>query len=269
MEGAILLNDARIEAVSFTGGLLGGKACAAAAYPEFKPTQLELGGNNAFVVLPDADLDLAARGVVAAMTTVNGNWCRALGRLLLHSSIEETLLSKVNALLSELLIGPATEAGTQMGPMVHRGHLDMLRSRIAELESKGGRVVTVDCHPTDAAGYYISPTLVAGCKPEDTLEEIFGPVAVVHTFETVEEALTLSNQPRFGLAGYVFGGEAASWALARKMRTGGVKINGVSLLSLSKTAPRCGWYLSGIGAEGHTQSIEFFCGTNVVGVSPM
>ena len=66
----------------------------------------------------------------------------------------------------------------------------------------------------------------------------------------------------------MFGGEEAAWRVARKMRTGGVKINGVSLLSLSKTAPRCGWYLSGIGAEGHTQSIEFFCGTNVVGVSP-
>ena len=72
--GAVLLNDPRIQSISFTGGLVGGQACAAAAHLAFKPCQLELGGNNAFVVLPDADLDLAARGVVAAMTTVNGNW---------------------------------------------------------------------------------------------------------------------------------------------------------------------------------------------------
>ena len=267
--GAVLLEDPRIEAISFTGGLLGGRACAAAAHANFKPCQLELGGNNPFIVLEGADVDLAARGVVAAMTTVNGNWCRALGRLLIHVSLEKSLIEKVNEKMAQVKIGPSTDAGSGMGPMVHEGHRDMLLGRIEALLAKGGRVVTQQLHPADSPGFFISPTIVAGCQPEDTLEEMFGPVCVLHTFETEAQAIQLANQARYGLAGYVFGEEEAAWRVSRRLRTGGVKINGVSLLSLSKTAPRCGWYLSGIGAEGHTQSIEFFCGTNVVGVSPM
>ena len=177
--GGQLVNDPRIRAVSFTGGLGGGRAIAAACATDFKPAQLELGGNNAIVVLDDADIDHAAQGVVDLLTQLNGQWCRALGRLVLHDSIADELLDAVLARLAVLRLGDPLDPTTQMGPIVHSAHLATLRSRIAELESLGGKAHAPTPLP-DLGGSFLAPTLVTGVSPEATQHEIFGPVASVH-----------------------------------------------------------------------------------------
>jgi acyl-CoA reductase-like NAD-dependent aldehyde dehydrogenase len=265
--GSQMVDDHRIQAVSFTGGLAGGRAIARACADDFKPTQLELGGNNALVVFEDADIEKAATGIVFGMTNLNAQWCRALGRLIVHANIKDELLERVLEKLKHIKLGDSLSEESEMGPMVHEGQYRSILSDIEKLVNKGGKALSTSTLP-ELNGYFIAPTLIDGCTPDDTIDEIFGPVACVHSFNTDDEALALANGTPFGLAGYVYSeNEQRAFAFARQMRTGGVKINGYSLLSLSGSAPRSAWGLSGIGEEGHSQSIDFFTGARVVGVS--
>lgn len=265
--GAALVSDRRVKAVSFTGGLSGGRAVAAACAVDFKPAQLELGGNNALVVLDDADLDQVASGIAAGMITLNGQWCRAIGRVLVHESQADELLERALGKLAAVRIGHSLDEKSEMGPLVHRAHFDHVSAAIRSLESAGGHIHQSTPLP-DLPGTFLAPTLITGCDPADTLEEIFGPVAAVHTFSSEAEAIELANQAPYGLGGYVFGrDEARALRVARQMQTGGVKVNGVSLMSLNPMAPRPAWGLSGIGEEGTAETFRFFCGTRVVGVA--
>ena len=263
-----MVEDPRIKAVSFTGGLTGGRAVARACADDFVPTQLELGGNNQLVVFADADLDKAATGIAFGLTNLNGQWCRALGRVLVHASVKDALLDKVLSILSGLRLGHSLDDQSDMGPLVHEQHFAQIQRDLERLQNSGGELLCSTALP-DLPGYFVAPTLVDGCAPEDTREEVFGPVAPVHTFQDDDEALQLANGTDLGLAGYVYSKNLErAWAFARRMRTGGVKINGYSLLSIGEGAPRGAWGLSGLGEEGHAQSIEFFTGSRVIGVSP-
>lgn len=265
--GAKLVGDGRVRCVSFTGGLQGGRAVAQACAVNFKPLQLELGGNNAMVVLEDADLDKTAVGLVAALTTLNGQWCRAVGRLLVHERVQNDLLERALDRLAVLKIGHSLDPESEMGPLVHAEHRAVVTTAVAHLQTKGGMVHQVTPLP-DLPGSFFAPALITGVSPADTLEEIFGPVTAVHTFQSDAEAVELANQPPFGLGGYVFGqDEARALAVARQMETGGVKINGVSLIGLHPLAPRPAWKLSGFGEEGMAETFRFFSGTRVVGVA--
>ncbi len=263
--GGRLVTDPRVRAVSFTGGLRGGRAIAAACAPDFKPTQLELGGNNAMVVLPDADLDAAALGVEMLLTQLNGQWCRALGRLVVHEDVADDLLGRVLERLGTLAIGHSLSDAT-MGPMVSREHRDSLEQRIRALEAAGGTAHRTSTLP-ELDGAFLAPTLVTGVASEDAIDEIFGPVATVHTFGSDDDAVALANATPYGLEGYVFGtDEDRAAAVARRVRAGGVKINGATVMSLSLAAPRPAWGWSGFADEGTVESIDVFAGTRVVGV---
>jgi phenylacetaldehyde dehydrogenase len=264
--GGKLVNDARIRAVSFTGGLAGGRAIARACAEDFKPAQLELGGNNPVVVLEDADLDEAARGIVALLTSLNGQWCRALGRLIVHESIASKLLERVLERLREVKLGDSLSLESQMGPLVHSLHLEKIQGQLAELIHKGGRAHSMTPLP-DLPGNFLAPTLVTGVTSADAQHEIFGPVGVVLTFATDDEAVRLANDTPYGLEGYVFGkDEERAMKVGRRIRAGGVKINGSTLLSLHILAPRAAWGWSGMGIEGTIETFQFFCGTQVVGI---
>ncbi|QFU76462.1 aldehyde dehydrogenase [Halioglobus maricola] len=266
--GSTMVNDSRIRAISFTGGTAGGRAMTHAAANDFKRLQLELGGNNPLIVFPDADIENAARGIVFGMTNLNAQWCRALGRVIVHNSVKSALLDRVMALFAEVTLGNSLTRTSDMGPQINHGQYQGILGALERLESCGGSLLSNTTMP-DLPGYFIPPTLVDGCAPEHTIEEIFGPVASVHSFDTEAEALTLANGTDYGLAAYVYSSnEEAAWAFSRKLRTGGVKINGYNLLSLSPDAPRGAWGLSGLGEEGTGHTIEFFTGARVVGVAP-
>jgi phenylacetaldehyde dehydrogenase len=261
--GARLVADQRIRAISFTGGLAGGRAIAAASVDSLRPVQLELGGNNPLVVLPDATEEQAAQAVVGLMTMLNGQWCRSLGRLLLPADRADAILDAVLEALAQVRLGHCLEPDTQMGPMVHSGHLAMLQERIA---AYGGKALSSTPLPA-LGGNFLAPTLITGVRPEDAQHEVFGPVATVHTYSSVEEAVALANGTPYGLEGYVVGTDTeAAMEVARRVRAGGVKVNGVSPISLSLMAPRPAWGLSGLGAEGTVETITFFTNERVVGV---
>jgi phenylacetaldehyde dehydrogenase len=266
--GGMLVKDARIRSVSFTGGLAGGRAIAAACATDFKPAQLELGGNNPIIVLDGADLTHAANGIVELLTQLNGQWCRALGRLIVKDSIVDDLIAAVLARLEQVKLGDPLSMDTDMGPIVHSGHLATLRKQMDEYVALGGTTHSSTPLP-DLSGNFLAPTLITGIDGAQAQEEIFGPVATVHTFSTDAEALALANGTPFGLEGYLFAGsddEERAMAIARKVRAGGVKINGSTMLSLNLMAPRPAWGLSGAGVEGTTETFYFFTNPRVVGV---
>ncbi len=265
---ARMVSDRRIKSVSFTGGTRAGCKVANACASSMKPLQLELGGNNPLIVFADADLDRAAEGIVYGLCNLNGQWCRALGRLLIHVRVKEALLGRVRERLKSVRLGHSLDQASQMGPLIHERQYRKVVDAIDRLRSLGGDVLQYTRMP-DLPGYFLPPTLVDSCAPEHTTEEIFGPVAAIHCFETDEQALELANGTDYGLAAYVYSRDLQrALSFSSHIYAGGVKINGFSLLSLNGEAPRSAWGLSGLGEEGVAQSIEFFTGARVIGVSP-
>ena len=119
----------------------------------------------------------------------------------------------------------------------------------------------------DVAGNWLAPTLIDGLDPSQTVDEIFGPVATVHSFSTDVEAVALANGTEYGLEAYVLGADTErAMAVARRIRAGEVKVNGVSPMNLHLMAPRPAFGLSGLAEEGTAETIEFFSGNRVVGV---
>lgn len=264
--GGALVTDPRSASVSFTGGLVAGRAIGEACGRALKPVQLELGGNNPLVMLEDGDVQTVADGVVATLTSLNGQWCRALGRLILPKSKMGDVLGLVEQRLAELRLGHSMDPESQMGPLAHARHLATVREAVQGLVARGGTLHQVTRLPS-LDGHFFPPTLVTGLAPDDAAEEIFGPVATVHPYETRDEALALANGTPFGLAAYVFGqDEDAALAFGRRIRAGSIKVNAAGLVGLHPAAPRPAWGLSGLGDEGTRDTLLFFCGGKVIGI---
>ncbi|MFI6999235.1 aldehyde dehydrogenase family protein [Nocardia sp. NPDC050175] len=254
--GAQLVASPLIKAVSFTGGLTGGRSVATASAALLRPCQLELGGNNPLVVLPDADFDTATRIAAELLTTLNGQWCRALGRLILPAERAGDLVEGIGKRLAALRVGAPMDPLTEFGPLLHANHLQTV------LASFGGRTARTFGDPP-AVGNYLAPTLLDG----DLTEEVFGPVAGVVTYRDLEEAVASANAVPYGLEGYVCGAdEQQALGVARRIRAGEVKVNGSSIMSLHLMTPRPAWGLSGLGEEGTAETLRFFTGARVVGV---
>ncbi len=260
--GSRLVSDPRIRAVSFTGGLAGGRSVAAACAFDIKPVQLELGGNNPLIVLPGTDPAVAGRAVADLLTTLNGQWCRALGRLIVPHADHDEIMSAALSELAKLTSGAPLDLATDYGPLVHSRHKATVESARDLL---GGVVHTSTPVPT--TGNFVAPALVTGADPAKSTEEIFGPIATVHPFATVEEAIVLANATPYGLEGYVYGpDESAAMAVARQLACGEVKVNGSSIMSLHLFTPRPAWGLSGTGEEGTAETLRFFTNPRVTGV---
>ncbi|WP_040796370.1 aldehyde dehydrogenase family protein [Nocardia higoensis] len=254
--GAALVADPRIKAVSFTGGVPGGKAIATASAGLLRPVQLELGGHNPLVVLPDADTDTAARIAVELLTTLNGQWCRALGRLILPESRATEIVDAIGKRLGELVIGSPLDPATDLGPQIHSRHTAMLTGAVAGMPARSFGT-------PPAEGNYFPPTLVE----QDLPDEVFGPVAAVVTYDERTDPAEVANAVPYGLEGYVCGADLErALAVARRIRAGEVKVNGSTIMSLHLMTPRPAWGLSGLGEEGTAETLRFFTGARVVGI---
>lgn len=263
--GGAVVTDPRIRAVSFTGGAVGGRAVAVACAEKLAALQLELGGNNPLVVMPDADPEAAARAAVDLLTTLNGQWCRALGRLIVPAELADEVVSRAVQRLSALRAGDPLDADSDLGPIVHSVHRARLESALDALRAAGGEVHTGTDVPS--TGNFLAPALVTGVAGEEAREEIFGPIATVHTYTTEDEALALANGTAYGLEGYVLGTDTErALGFARQVHAGEVKVNGSTIMSLHLMTPRPAWGFSGLGEEGTVETIRCFTNARVVGV---
>ncbi len=260
--GEALLKDPRCRSVSFTGSVEVGRRIAALAAERVLPATLELGGKSPVLVLPDADLDRAARSIVQGIFSNAGQMCWAGSRLLVHEAVREPLLAKVKSLAEGLRLGPGVEEGVEMGPVVSREQLDRVLGFVEEARQDGGQVLTGGSKASEgrlAEGNFVLPTVIADLPAEARAvrEEIFGPVLATSSFADLDEAVRLANATRYGLFAAVWTKDLSSaHSLARRLEAGMVNINDPPT-SFPQT-PFGGFKESGIGFEQGLRVVESY-----------
>jgi betaine-aldehyde dehydrogenase len=263
--GVQLASDRRVRCLAFTGSRAGGRAVASAAAGDLKALQLECGSNNPAIVRADADVEAAARALAAGFTKLNGQWCERPGTVFVDAHLHDELLQALLHHLEKLQPGACLDDTTTFGPQAHPQQAATVDSAIARLEARGAIAHRMFAD-RESMGSFRGPTVITGADPADTLEEIFGPVLILHAVLDDAEALRRSNALEGGLAGYVFTRELpAGLAIGRDIAAGEVKINGTSVLDLTPESAQSFWTGSGIGGHGNADLIRFFTGIRIVG----
>jgi succinate-semialdehyde dehydrogenase/glutarate-semialdehyde dehydrogenase len=205
-----ILRDRRIRAATLTGSEGAGSAVAAVAGSELKPTVLELGGSDPFIVMPSADLEKAAEVGVTARMQNNGQSCIAAKRFIVHEDVYDDYLGRYREKVEAIRLGDPMDAQTGMGPLAQRSSVDDLDGQISRSVKAGAKLVTGGSAP-EGPGYFFQPSIIADV-PEAApayREELFGPCAIFFKVRTADEAIALANDSDFGLGGSVWTNEPA------------------------------------------------------------
>lgn len=265
--GAQLASDPRIRAISFTGGAAAGRAVAVAAAPHFTALQLELGGHNPAVVLPDAGIAETAAALAEGMTKLNGQWCEAPGKVLVPETLHDDLVEGLLDALGELQVGHCLDESTDVGPLAHAAHRDHLAHRIDQLVQRGGKALTSNQLPNHLDGWFLAPTVVVGLPADQSEHELFGPAVSIHPVASVQDAITAAAGPETGLAGFVFGRDPiAALDVAARLPAGEIRVNGCKLADLAAGSEQTFWNNAGVGGHGPTDMVRFFQGRRTIGV---
>jgi aldehyde dehydrogenase (NAD+) len=257
--GTQLSSHADVDMVSFTGSTRAGIAISKNAAETLKRVHLELGGKGANIVFADADEKAVKRGVLHCFQNT-GQSCNAPTRMLVERSIYEQTVEQATALAQATQVGPASQAGRHIGPLVSAAQFDKVQGLIETGLQEGARLVTGGLGRPDGMnrGYFTRPTVFCDVTPDMTIarEEIFGPVLSIMPFEGEDEAIALANDTPYGLTNYVQSSDGARRnRIARRLRSGMVEMNGKSR---GAGAPFGGMKQSGNGREGGIWGIEDF-----------
>ncbi|MBU0585409.1 MAG: aldehyde dehydrogenase family protein [Alphaproteobacteria bacterium] len=201
--GEAMLNDDRIDAITFTGSVGTGKKVAAASVERMRKFQLEMGGKNPLVVLDDADLDIAVDCAVNGAFFSTGQRCTASSRLVVTEGIHDRFVAALTERLKGLVVDDARKSGTQIGPVVDQSQLDQDNSYIEIGKSEGANLVWGgERLNRETPGFFLQPALFTETSSQMRInrEEIFGPVASVMRVKNYEEALEAANDTPFGLS---------------------------------------------------------------------
>jgi aldehyde dehydrogenase (NAD+) len=200
--GEAMLNDSRVNAISFTGSTSTGERVLMACARRRARVQLEMGGKNPLVVLADADLDVAVNAALQGAFFSTGQRCTASSRLIVDEQVYGRFVDALATRMGALKVGHALHQGTDIGPVVDASQLEQDLSYIAIAKEEGARLVCGgERLQRETEGYFLSPALFADCEPgmRHAREEIFGPVASVIPAKGYEHALALANDTEFGL----------------------------------------------------------------------
>ncbi|MBW1602373.1 succinate-semialdehyde dehydrogenase (NADP(+)) [Streptomyces sp. JJ66] len=249
----------RCDYVSFTGSTRTGREVAERAGARLVGCSLELGGKNAMIVLPDADLDQAAAGAVRACFSSAGQLCISIERLYVHASVADAFLDRFVARTQAMRLGAGLAYGADLGSLVSESQLRVVTEHVAEAVEKGARVLTGGTHRPDVGPLFYEPTILDGVEEPMAVctEETFGPVVSVYRFRDTDEAVTLANGTPYGLNSSVWSTNArAARAVAARLRTGTVNINeGYAAAYGSVSAPMGGMGISGLGRRHGAEGI--------------
>ncbi len=248
--GQAMAAHPRVDMVSFTGSTRAGSSVAQAAAPTIKRVALELGGKSASVVLPGADLERAVRHTVGYCMTNSGQTCNAWTRLIVARADLDTV--------EQIAADEAAAVEPSMGPLINARQFDGVQGYIARGIAEGARLVCGGLGRAVEHGAYARATVFSDVTADMTIaqEEIFGPVLVIQAYDTVEEAIGLANDSIYGLHGGVWAADdAEALAVARRIRTGQVDVNGAAF---NVSAPFGGFKQSGNGRELGKEGINEF-----------
>lgn len=265
--GRQLTTDPRVDMVSFTGSDAVGVIVAQQAASTVKKVLLELGGKSALIVREDADLGAAAQFAVGQYTLQAGQGCSLCTRHLVHRSVRDEFLERMVALSEGLRVGDPADPSVTMGPLIREAQRGRVEGYVDGARHQGARIVTGGRRPAGLErGFFYEPTIVTDVDHAWPVvqEEIFGPVAVVSTFDTDDEAVAIANDSPFGLSGAIFSASSGTaYEMALRIRTGGVAINGGSG-RMSSWAPFGGNKRSGVGREYGVEGVREYTQTKVV-----
>jgi aminomuconate-semialdehyde/2-hydroxymuconate-6-semialdehyde dehydrogenase len=256
--GAPLVAHPDVRRVCFTGSVATGRQVAAAAGARLTPVSLELGGKSALLVFADADLDLAVAHAVGQYDNA-GQVCLAGTRLLVDEQVAGEFTARFLDRARALRQGDPRDEATDVGPNITRAHLERVDGFVRRAVAAGARPLLGGTVNHDLGGLYYRPTLLTGAEPgsEILTEEVFGPVLTLQTFSGEDEAVTLANSTRYGLAATVFTGDRGrAGRVSSRLVAGTVWVNCFFVRDLR--APFGGAGLSGIGREGGTWSFDFY-----------
>jgi aminomuconate-semialdehyde/2-hydroxymuconate-6-semialdehyde dehydrogenase len=267
--GSAIVAHPEITAISFTGGTVTGKHIASIAAPMFKKLSLELGGKNPSIIFADCDFEETVTQAVRSAFTNQGEICLCGSRILIEESIYEKFRDAFVEKVQQLKVGDPFEAGTNIGALVSKGHMEKVMSYIELAQEEGGTILCggkiVSPEGRCKNGWFIEPTVIEGlnnsCRTNQ--EEIFGPVVTLQSFSNEEEALSLANGTRYGLAANLWTQHLGrAHRMANALEFGIVWVNCWLLRDLR--TPFGGMKDSGVGREGGFEVLRFFTETKNV-----
>jgi aldehyde dehydrogenase (NAD+) len=256
--GARLCESPLVDKISFTGSAATGKKILALAAPTMKRVHLELGGKSALIVLDDAALDEHLPAIASPAWFHAGQGCALRTRVLVprrrHDEVVERLVGFLRGVVK---LGDPGDPAVMMGPLIREERRQAVEALIASGVAEGAKLVLGGRRPAQAAsGYFLEPTVFTGVTNQMRIarEEIFGPVLCVMPYDGDDEAVALANDSTYGLSGAVIGHDVdRAVQVARRLRTGGVSVNGASNAGVT---PFGGMKESGLGREGGRFGIE-------------
>jgi len=244
-----LLSDDRVAAATLTGSERAGSSVAMAAGEHIKKTVLELGGSDAFIVMPSADLDAAVRTAVTARTINNGQSCIAAKRFIVAEPIADTFIERFVDRMRGLVVGDPMDANTNIGPLATESIRADLDDQVQRAVAAGARVL-LGGRARPGRGFFYEPTVLTdlGSASPAMCEETFGPVAAIARARDIDDAIAIANDSRFGLGAAAWTSEPAEMErFARGLEAGSVFING--MVASDPRFPFGGVKKSGYGRE--------------------
>jgi succinate-semialdehyde dehydrogenase/glutarate-semialdehyde dehydrogenase len=244
-----VLRDDRVVAATLTGSAPAGQSVASIAGDVLKPTVLELGGSDPFIVMPSADLDKAATVAVTARNQNNGQSCIAAKRFFVHADVAEEFTRLFAEKIAALTVGDPMDENTQIGPLATKSGRDDVEKYVQDAVAKGASVL-VGGNRVDRPGWFYEPTLLAQITSEMDLyfEEVFGPVAALFTVDSLDEAIEIANSHPYGLGANLWSEDEAERAqFVRDIASGIAFVNG--MVTSYPELPFGGVKQSGYGRE--------------------
>ena len=218
----VWLDDPRVRKISFTGSTPVGKHLARRSADTLKKLSLELGGNAPFIVFDDADIDAAVDGLMTGKFRNGGQTCVSPNRVFVQAGVHDRFVEKLGARIAALKVGPASDEGSQIGPMINAKAVDKIERHVRDAVERGARVVVGGQRLAALGRNFFAPTLLvdADATMACSCEETFGPVVPVTRFETEADVIAAANGTPFGLAAYFYSSDVKPH-LARGRGVGG------------------------------------------------
>ncbi len=247
--GAALIEE--VDAVCFTGSVATGRKVGEACARRFIPSFLELGGKDPVIVLGSADPDLAASITLRASVQATGQACQSLERVYVDAGLEETFLTRLVARARSVELNYPDISRGHIGPLIFARQAEIIETQLQDAVAKGARVLTGGHIEHHGGGCWLRPTVVVGVNHAMALmtEETFGPVIPVMSYRTVDEAVAMANDSRYGLSAAVIGDEREALAVAARLNVGSVSINDGGLTTEVFDAEKNPFNFSGLGAS--------------------